>query len=202
MSSQETEVNMLCQKCGIREATVHVTKIYNNHKTELDLCSQCAQEHTTRIPFDFNTNPFDLDSLITGFFGINPEQEFGVISESQQDRCSYCGTTLNEIKESGRAGCANCYQKFRHILLPIIKKVHGSTHHTGKAPERIAMGSSIMEEVEEAAAAKSNSLDGKILQLKNEMKEAIKNEEYEKAAVLRDQIRDLEEQLKKSGGEK
>lgn len=190
---------MLCQKCGIREASVHVTKIYNNKKTEMDLCSQCAQEHTTRIPYDFNVNPFDLDSLITGFFGINPGQSRGIVSEPQQLQCSSCGTTLNEIKEMGRAGCANCYHIFRQPLIPIIKKVHGNIQHTGKVPDGLIKDISADEK---SHSTEKNPLEEKLLQLKNSMKEAIKKEEYEKAAELRDEIKKIESELKKAGGEK
>jgi protein arginine kinase activator len=138
-----------------------------------------------------------LDDLISGFFGMSTVENISNQHRKTQDKCEYCSTTLDEIRETGRVGCAMCYKIFKDSLHPIIKKVHGSTQHVGHAPEGLTQDVTVNKEqfIEE----KKNPVEDQINILKDEMKNAIKLEDYEQAAVLRDRIRLLEENV--SGGE-
>jgi len=95
-------------------------------------------------------------------------------------RCPKCGSTLEEIVESGRIGCAECYQTFRNELMPTIENIHGKASHVGKRPR-----------------AHKRELPEKTLlqQLQEQLQKAVREEKFEDAAALRDKIREL------SGGE-
>jgi protein arginine kinase activator len=92
-------------------------------------------------------------------------------------RCSLCGKSFNDIVESGRVGCAECYVTFYDKLLPTLRKIHGKTTHQGKIPTDFTEN-------------KSNSIRD-IDELKKALKEAIEKEEFELAATLRDEINAL-----------
>lgn len=160
---------MLCEQCGKRPASVHITKVENGKKTDIHLCENCASYNTISM----NTN-FTFGDILAGL--INSNSVPLKIDVVQDTKCNICGLSYTKFKETGRFGCSNCYTVFGERLNPLFKRVHGNINHTGKIPERA--GSRI----------KSIRLLDK---LKNELSEAIKHEEYEKAADLRDQIRAL-----------
>ncbi len=96
--------------------------------------------------------------------------------------------TFDQFIKVGRFGCSHCYETFKNELNPILKRVHsGNVEHHGKVPER--MGGTI-------------HIKRKILQLKSELQRLISEEEFEKAAETRDEIRSLEKDVKNEGGEK
>ena len=74
-------------------------------------------------------------------------------------------------------GCAKCYEVFAEELGRTVENIHGRAKYIGKIPKKYR--------------AKETKED-KIKALKNEMKAAVKAQEFEKAAELRDAIRDLE----------
>ena len=95
--------------------------------------------------------------------------------------CPECGTTYYDFQKSGRLGCGKCYETFSRELSELLRKIHGSDKHVGKMP---FMGDEMLKEQED------------LQRLKSELKSLIQGEEFEKAAVLRDRIRDLEGKLK------
>ena len=85
--------------------------------------------------------------------------------------------TESELQRSGRAGCADCYKTFEDILTPYIRKLQGATAHVGQAPK---------------AQNDAQPVENPTASLKQKLTEAIKQENYEEAARLRDEIRRLE----------
>lgn len=170
---------MLCQKCNQREANVHITKIINGVKTEMHFCEECAresQEVNMSIPLTFGM-PMSFQNILEGFMemmGGIPQQLIEEIS------CPVCHITFESFKQTGRLGCGNCYSAFSDNIIPLIKRIHGSIQHTGKVPKRSGGILKIKRDIDK---------------LKNELKIAVANEEYEKAAKLRDEIKRLEERL-------
>lgn len=110
---------MLCQKCGINEANVHMVQIVNGKRTEQHLCTQCsgAQEHNL-----FDTT-FSMNKLLSNF--LQP-----TITEIQ--KCNSCGISFSDFTKSGFFGCPQCYQTFDHKLEEPLKRLHGATIHKGK----------------------------------------------------------------------
>ncbi|MCK6255159.1 UvrB/UvrC motif-containing protein [Fictibacillus sp. KIGAM418] len=178
---------MFCQECHERPATLHFTKIVNGKKTEFHICEHCAKEKGEFLP---GSNTFSIHQLLSGLLYGDPSIS-GTASSglSQQSvlACPQCGMTYNQFAKSGRFGCSHCYEVFDSKLDPILKRVHGgNTRHAGKIPKRIGSGLQEKRELEK---------------LKQAMQQYILNEEFEKAAETRDQIRLLEKQKHREKGE-
>jgi len=168
---------MLCQKCKKNEATVHIRQTVNGVKTELMLCSECADKE--------NKYAFFGEDLFSGFFS---DSILGVRRSEEQKKCDGCGMTRRELASSGRAGCAKCYEVFAAELDKIIYGIHGNARHTGALPGGHA------EHMEKQK--RLDNLKKEIESLKKEQQQAVSEQNYEKAAELRDRIRALE-----NGGE-
>ncbi len=158
----------MCEKCGINPAAVTLTQVINGKKTVTKLCASCAQENN--IYKDFNMD-LGFSSLFSSFFN-DTEQK------NTDEKCPLCSTSKAEFLKSGKIGCANCYVAFESTMSPLLKKIHSTTTHTGKVPGTC-----------DEPNLKSKS---KIDILKSQLKEAIEKEEYEKAARLRDEIKEME----------
>ena len=169
---------MLCQACQKNQATTHIKNIINGELTEKHLCPECAAKQGYGNVFD---HMFDIGSFMSGFMG---EPSFALASEK---RCPNCGITLSQITKGGRVGCARCYDVFYDRLLPSIKRIHGNTYHTGKRLKKpqLASGENSTEtEVKPSPKSEIESLGA-------ELQAAVKAQEFEKAAQLRDRINAL-----------
>ncbi len=103
---------------------------------------------------------------------------FGTRPASKNTVCSVCKMTLSEFSRKGRMGCGECYNTFRAQASAMLKKIHGTSKHV-TANE---------QQEEKKPVAKKNLLE----ELKAQLKEAIEEENFEEAAVLRDKIREEE----------
>lgn len=157
---------MLCQKCGKNNANVKIVKNFNGNIEEFYLCSACADKKD--LNFSINIHP---ESLFDNFFNIFTPPEVTELI------CEKCGTTYSKFKKNGKFGCDQCFNTFETYLDPIFKNIHGATSHNGKLPKRSAEPLRRKKELEN---------------LKAELKDAIIKENFEEAARLRDQIRDIE----------
>jgi len=166
---------MLCENCNKKPATVHLTKILNDKKTELHLCEQCAKQQEG-VPFDTS---FSINNFLTGLLDSMQDSPIKV-DYIQTTKCDKCGMTYGKFKQLGRLGCAQCYNAFQEKLGPLVKRIQGSESHIGKVPRKAGGAITIKKEIK---------------RLKLRLDEAIRREEFENAAVLRDKIRELEGQL-------
>ncbi len=157
---------MMCEKCGINPAAVTLTQVINGKKTVKKLCAACAQENN--IYKDLNMD-LGFSSLFSSFFNEGEQ------AKSVDEKCPLCSLTRSELLKSGKPGCASCYTTFESTMTPLLKKIHLTKTHTGKV-----LGKS--------GAPSENRID----LLKAQLKEAIEKEEYEKAAKLRDEIKEME----------
>lgn len=165
---------MLCQNCKKHEATTHVKTMINGEYAEYRLCPECA--HALGYDSMFHDFSADFGGLLSSFFSN------ALPAQSGASRCKSCGSTLSDIKRTGKVGCADCYDLFYSELLPTIRSIHGNTAHKGKRPDAIEYT------VEDAGSEKEDKKSS----LKAELKKAIENEDFERAAQLRDQIREME----------
>ncbi len=174
---------MICDHCGQREATVHYSQIINGEKAEAHICEKCAREE---VHLNFNIEPgFSVQDALAGLFAqFGPEGGYGGSSVTihEQSKCDVCGLTFDDFRRNGRLGCGRCYEEFEERLNPILRRIHGSSTHTGKVPER---------------TAGLVHLKRKIEVLKDKLKNAIDKEEYEKAAEYRDEIKNIREKMEK-----
>lgn len=163
---------MICSECGKRPATVHITKIENGKKTDMHLCEQCAM---TKGALSINAG-FSINDLLTGI--LKNGAPFPIKMDFMDDPiCPVCGIKYSRFRETGRFGCGSCYKTFGDRLTPLFRRIHGNISHTGKIPKRAGVKLKAVRELET---------------LKNELAIAIRNEEYEKAAEIRDKIRALD----------
>lgn len=165
---------MLCQHCGKNEATTHVKRNINGEVSEYRLCSKCAAEMGYGNLFqDFHS---DFGNLLGSFFGTALPARTGAA------RCHTCGSSMNDIARTGMVGCADCYDTFYSELLPTIRNVHGNTRHSGKHPVIT------YTENKTDAPAPEDTIEG----LKTQLEQAIKDQNFERAAELRDAIKEKE----------
>ena len=161
---------MKCENCA-NPATVHLTEVKGGKKLEKHLCEKCAAQlegigkpHTP------------INELLTNFVMAH-----STAGKEQTLQCDSCGITWAEFRQSGLLGCANDYKVFERELTPLIQRAHeGATHHVGKVPVR-RVGST-------GTTKKRVDTD----RLKKDLARAVEDEDYEKAARLRDQIRQAE----------
>jgi len=169
---------MLCDICGKREATVHLTEIVNEKVTKLHLCEECAREKGQEME-----EHFGLSDLLAGLADLGSTATTEVV---ESIKCPSCGFTYQDFKKAGRLGCSECYEAFKKQLAPLLKRIHGADRHVGKIPVQVGKTVNDARNLQE---------------LKMKMEKAIQSEEFEEAARLRDKIRELERsrQATKSG---
>lgn len=161
---------MLCQNCGKNEATTHIKRIVNGESTQMHLCGACA-EHLGYGSL-FSGFGLNLSSILQSFF---PEHLM-IGAPEEEERCPTCGTTFPEIIHTGNMGCADCYNTFYEKLKPSLSRIHGRASHVGKVGAFVSEGTDIQDQ---------------ILSLNKEMEEAIASQNFERAAEIRDLLKDL-----------
>lgn len=177
---------MLCSVCNKKEATVHISRIINGHKEELYLCEECAKNTeglniNLELEPEFNlASPFTFQSILSGIMDYMNKNGSNSLEQPRESRCEHCGTTYSEFKEKGLLGCSYCYKNFGSTLNSVIRRVQGNVEHIGKIPK---------------TAGKDILKKKAILDLKEKLQKVIAAEEYEKAAELRDRIREIEKEI-------
>jgi len=165
---------MKCENCN-KAATVHLTEIRSGKKIERHLCEQCAAA-SEGVPVKGGHTP--INELLTNFVMAHSglQKDLGTT-------CEHCGITWAEFRQHGLFGCEHDYDLFEKDLSPLLQRAHESaTHHTGKVPTRAAAGTGVPK--------KRKSVD--MTKLKKELQRAVENEDYERAAQLRDAIKEAE----------
>lgn len=182
---------MLCDNCGKREANVKYSESINGIKKEMNLCEECAKSLGITNQFSFNM-PLDFPNFFGSFLEDFSDQEFmPLFEETKNARCDNCGTTFNDIVNTGRLGCANCYEVFGDKLDAILKRLQGSSRHVGRLEESYNKNINKDEINEKVEDKKDDRNANKIEKLQEELKIAIKDERYEDAAKIRDEIKKL-----------
>ncbi len=165
---------MLCDICKKAEATVHLTQIVDGKMLKVDLCESCAKEKGVQEAAGF--------SLADLLVGLGAAEEIKV--ESPGAQCAVCGFTQADFKKTGRLGCSACWETFEAGLASLLKAMHKGDHHIGKVP---------------AKAMHTLAVSGKVRELSERLEKAVREEKYEDAAQIRDEIRELESKLKQTG---
>ena len=159
---------MTCDVCKQNEASVFLTQIVEGKMQKVNLCDSCAKAKGVDDPTGF--------ALADLLLGLGAAQEIER-SSGAAHRCSVCGFSQADFKKTGRLGCAQCYETFSEGLNSLLKAMHKGTHHTGKVPARIS------KLIERENALKT---------LQRDLQKAVQEENYESAAQIRDQLRQLE----------
>ena len=199
---------MLCERCKIREANIKYTEIINGVKTEHNLCSHCAKEMDFGQYSAILDGEFPLGKLLSGLLGLEDDEEETDVRGRVV--CPTCGTSFDDFVENSRFGCPDCYGVFDLFINDKIKQLQGSESHKGKHPKyrstfekehldaSQSQGEAAPADAGESAEAGDVGdrvpavLGRQIKELDTKLKEAVGREEYELAASLRDQIKELE----------
>ncbi len=188
---------MLCERCKIREANIQYTEVVNGVVTEHNFCSQCARELDLGQYSSIFGGSFPFSRLISGLLGAeekSPEDE-----KLSHIACPTCGLTYDEFVKGSTFGCADCYGVFDVLIHDNIKQLQGSDIHKGKRPieyRNINLRKDESSEESLEDILKKDPVKDEISSLERQLKEAVKEEEYEQAASLRDRIKALKEEMK------
>ncbi len=156
----------VCEECGRRRATVHLTDLTGDKPVLRHYCDRCyaKQEATGSL------SPADLFAHILA--AVAPG-----LRELSEKKCPECGISYLEFRQSGVLGCPADYQAFGESMAKLLEQVHGSRRHCGKVPPQ---------------AGRRAAIQSKLRVLRARQERAVSREDYELAAELRDRIKALE----------
>lgn len=164
---------MICQVCKKHEATIHLTEIAGGKRAEMHLCQACAIEQGVAVK-----SQMPINELLSSLLDAAPTED-EISTDPEKDLiCPSCGITLEQFRKNALLGCPDDYEVFEKALTPLIEKAQdGHTTHCGKIP---------------AKTPGDTKKQVQLLNLRQQLDNAVKTEDYEQAAKLRDQINELE----------
>jgi protein arginine kinase activator len=186
---------MLCEKCKIRDANIQYTEVINGTKKEHHFCAQCAKEMDFGVYAAIFDGEFPLGKLLSGLLGIEDTDKGP--DKLHQILCPTCGTGYDEFVRDSRFGCADCYSVFGPLMEDSLKQLHGNLIHTGKTPvyqrqDYMDLRSGAGEQEKDSTEDPNSAVNyEEIFQWNAKLKEALRFEDYETAAVCRDKIKEL-----------
>lgn len=163
---------MLCCVCKEKPASVHLTQITGDKMQKVDLCEECAKQKGVN-----DQTGFSLADLL---LGLGASQELEQSAGGVEVKCPQCGFTHADFKKTGRLGCPECYHTFSEGLSVLLKSMHKGTRHVGKVPEQLRS---------------RRDLSDRMNALQKKLTKAIETEDFEAAAQLRDEIKQLSARL-------
>lgn len=183
---------MLCERCKIREANIQYTEVVSGVKKEHHFCAQCAKEMDFGVYAAIFDGEFPIGKLLSGLLGIEDDNQGP--DKLHQIACPTCGTTYDAFVRDSRFGCSDCYSVFGPLMEDSIKQLQGSLLHTGKSP----VNQNIESLSESAGKTRGKSIkdetseeEKELSELDSRLKEALRFEDYETAAVCRDRIKEI-----------
>jgi protein arginine kinase activator len=163
---------MLCCICKEKDATVHLTQIAGDKMQKVDLCEECAKHKGVNDPAGF--------SLADLLLGLGASQELQQASGGADVKCPRCGFSQADFKKAGRLGCAECYTTFAEGLEGLLKTMHKGVRHVGKVPQSLQQ---------------SRDVADRLKVLRKKLEKAVDDENFEQAATLRDEIKQMSSKL-------
>jgi protein arginine kinase activator len=142
-----------------------ISVLVNGETATRHLCKGCVSKIQNSI------QQGDIQSFLSSLMSSISQQE-----KAPQLTCSKCHLTYEEFQKTGKLGCAHCYEAFRDQLKPLLLRIHGRSQHAGRMP------------ILNAQAQEKKKM---IASLRSRMDQAVAAENFEEAAVLRDQLRQL-----------
>jgi protein arginine kinase activator len=171
---------MICEHCKQRHASVTITQVQNGTKLERHYCEVCASQFHP-FHFDAQEEPISLHQLMSNWFGMPTKKTQAEPKKALN--CPSCGFTYRQFLKVGKFGCPTCYDTFRSQLPSVLQRIQADVQHVGYKQQN----------------DQSLKIQDQIDTLRQQMHIAISEENFEKAAQLRDQIRSLEAKLQAGG---
>ena len=160
-----------CSSCKQNQASVKLTKLIKGTVEEIYLCQECAARQS---PYQKKLTPPQLDEILAGILGQAKGEGAAKVSDLT---CATCGLPYGSYRETLLLGCSDCYESFEKQLTADLRKFHGSTVHRGRVPNDVSAQFTMQRSPQE---------------IKKRLTDAVKAEDFELAAKLRDELRDLE----------
>jgi protein arginine kinase activator len=155
---------MECSECQ-RPAHIIYKEITGDCSTVTEMCEGCP----------------NLEKKLSGRFACKDKK---TEVDDSMICCANCLTTLEMVKAGNPMGCSNCYSVFGDLIIEDLL-------HEDKLPKRLEESKTL--HLGKAPLKEWNSDLDKIQALQEALQEALKIENYEEAAFLRDKITELHE---------
>ena len=176
---------MLCERCKKNEATIHLSEVIKDMKSEIHLCEACANE----VGLNAKISNFSLSiSEMLTFLNVDEITDY-----NDGKYCTNCGSSFIDYKRDGKLGCPNCYNNMSEFITPVITSHHGEKKHTGKSP---LYNETPYYNNDDLRNYKVNDETADYLQA--QLASAVDDERYEEAAILRDRIKNIKSTLKQN----
>lgn len=186
---------MLCSNCGKREVEVLIKQVINHEVHNLNLCRECAEEMGFISP---QSQSITISLSLGEIEPVNVAKRRKNASKQQREQledameCPGCGTLYGEVRKTGFLGCPECYEAFRFPLGAYLQKEQGAESHWGGMSEifsEIEVSPWLVEHEDSNADKEKRQYD--IECLKDQLRDAVEHEEYERAAEIRDRLQPL-----------
>lgn len=174
---------MLCEICKKNEATFFTKYDIMGETITRAYCSKCAAKYKE----DKILNSPSLSQLIESLMNfagddLIAEPKKKITKKQKEKTCPKCGSTYEDVIVSLHPGCEECYETFNKEITEMISRVSKDIAFVGDMPK--------------SASSKISDDRMQLRNMKVELNEAIKEEDYEEAARLRDGIKALEKKIK------
>jgi len=164
----------LCEECGVNEACYTISVMMGGQVTQRHLCADCMAKMNMNLAAG-NIKHL-LSAIMSAISGGVEEAAANAVAPADDVICERCNTTLSQFTKSGKLGCPQCYKAFREQLTPMLQQIHGRVQHAGRKPLD-----------DEAAQRRRDVYD----RLTRQLEQAVAVEDFETAAILRDQLKHL-----------
>ena len=195
MANPTDKKGTLCEKCGKRPASYVYTKRIGREEQKTFLCAACAQAMSLGSLGNIGNFLFgDMGNLPFGF--AKPMEPM------QVKKCDLCGASFDEILQSGKVGCPRCYSTFTQELAPRLAKIHGGAVYKAENDRPLAENQFTSEQMpseQQVSMAEDTEAQDPIAALQKQLEEAVAIEDYERAAILRDQIKERKKEDVQNG---
>jgi protein arginine kinase activator len=182
---------MICELCNKQPATVHVTEITQPAQAQAPQAPQASQASQAMVQqkhvceacaqsLDLPSAPVVMNKGVLDIWKLLRQSAQRARAEGGLT-CPQCGMSLAEFRSKGRLGCPKDYEVFRAHLEPLLLRVHNAKEHRGRVPG-----------LDDDSRQRRQHLSD----LRAKLEAAIREEAYESAARLRDEIQGLEAQPK------
>ncbi len=135
----------------------------------MHLCDECGSNYVKPKS--------SLPPVLLGLFELLKMATLGKLSQMVSSKqkpigkppCPTCGMSIQDIIKTSRLGCGDCYNYYKQELIPVLMQAHKIIEHKGKRP-------------------KSVSREEEIRTLELQLKQAVDQEQYEKAQEIKKKL--------------
>ena len=174
-----------CQACNTRPALVEFVQVTGNERREMSLCRECALSIGMRSQVEAFQRLSQLLMQQPAMTEITDDMRAALGTS-----CRRCGLVFEEFVKTGLLGCPECYSEFHDLLKPVLRRLHGVTRKSGKKKTEPVASAAPRTRTSEPDAASEMTGDSRE-HLEMQLNLALLEENYERAAVIRDQLKKL-----------